>query len=134
LERDKIWVLRTGGWPARIPFSPPDMFAGAAQLTDDSSASRMRLLIYDLAIRLYRADQGQPPERLERLVPRYLPQLLDDPFTGRPPIYRPQGESYLLYSVGPDLDDDGGAAIPGGVLYGDGDFVLEPTDAPAAPR
>ncbi|HXT57436.1 MAG TPA: hypothetical protein VN699_02325 [Pirellulales bacterium] len=132
LERDRIWELRTGGWSARTPFSPEGTFASAVHSTGNTSVSRMRLLIYDLAIRLYRADHGRPPERLEQLAPKYLRQLLDDPFTGRPPIYRPQGESYRLYSVGPDLDDDGGAAIPGGVLYGDGDFTLDPTDAPAA--
>jgi hypothetical protein len=128
--RETIWQQHAYGWAGRL-FPDFSSVQGVMNIVDARRA-KLRLLIYDLAIRLYRADHGRPPERLEQLAPKYLRQLLDDPFTGRPPIYRPQGESYRLYSVGPDLDDDGGAAIPGGVLYGDGDFTLDPTDAPAA--
>jgi hypothetical protein len=34
--------------------------------------------------------------------------LPDDPFTGKPFLYRPQGIGYLLYSVGPNGKSDGG--------------------------
>jgi hypothetical protein len=35
-------------------------------------------------------------------------QDLVDPFTGKPLVYRPEPDGFLLYSVGPDLTDDGG--------------------------
>jgi hypothetical protein len=34
-----------------------------------------------------------------------------DPFSGRPLIYRPDGEGYQLYSIGPDGKDDGGQFV-----------------------
>jgi len=61
-------------------------------------------------------------------VPEQLsPAVLVDPFGGRalPPLrYRPTngGRGFLLYSVGPDMRDDGGVSekAPG---YGPGDIV-----------
>jgi hypothetical protein len=131
LEREEIWQQHVYGWPARISLGVQGSYLAALD-SGKATASRTHLLICDLAVRLYLAEHGDPPERLEQLVPKYLPELPDDPFTGRPLIYRPQGASYLLYSTGPDLDDDGGSAIPGDVLFGNGDFTLDPTDAPAA--
>jgi hypothetical protein len=127
--REAIWQQHAYGWAGR--FFPDLSTAEGVTNIADARRAKLRLLIYDLAIRLYRADHGRLPERLEQLAPKHLRQLLDDPFTGRPPIYRSRGESYLLYSVGPDLDDDGGRAIADGVLYGDGDFVLDPPEAAA---
>jgi hypothetical protein len=128
--RETIWQQHAYGWAGRLF---PDLSSVQAVTNiADARRAKVRLLIYDLTIRLYRADHDRLPERLEQLAPKYLRQLPDDPFTGRPLIYRPQGASYLLYSTGPDLDDDGGRAIPGHVLFGNGDFTLDPTDAPAA--
>ena len=31
-----------------------------------------------------------------------------DPFTGKDFIYRPKGKGFILYSIGPNLKDDGG--------------------------
>ena len=37
--------------------------------------------------------------------------MIEDPFTGRRLCYRPSGYSYVLYSFGPDLTDDGGLPL-----------------------
>jgi len=46
------------------------------------------------------------PERLEQLVPDYLPEIPVDRFTGEPLRYRGNESGYLAYSVGRNLEDD----------------------------
>jgi hypothetical protein len=40
----------------------------------------------------------------------YLPELPRDPFTGKPFIYVPMRDDFILYSVGLDRQDNGGKA------------------------
>ena len=70
-----------------------------------------------LAIRAYEAENGALPEMLEALVPAYVEALPPDPFAEQGTlVYRVLGEPderglrYLLYSVGRDGEDNGGAA------------------------
>ena len=67
------------------------------------------------AVELYRVRNGRLPESLAELVPGVIAELPIDPYTGEPLVYRlaeagdpsaPRG--FILYSVGPDLTDDGG--------------------------
>ncbi|GBD36702.1 hypothetical protein HRbin36_01830 [bacterium HR36] len=67
-----------------------------------------RLTKVSLALALFRAEKGQFPDRLEALVPCYLPRLEPDLFSGQPPICRRTPRGYVLYSVGADGRDDGG--------------------------
>jgi hypothetical protein len=74
------------------------------------------------AVRAYQKDHGLPPERLDQLVPDYLPRLPKDPFSGKPFRYLrshvpdlPE-EAWAVYSVGPDFSDDGGAAHVCGIM------------------
>jgi type II secretory pathway pseudopilin PulG len=75
----------------------------------DLNDARCRLILCALAIRSYRLKQGRLPGTLNDL--KLDPSLLIDPCTGKQLIYRPQGKDYLLYSVGPDLKDDGGIPL-----------------------
>jgi hypothetical protein len=60
------------------------------------------------ALAAYRADHGRYPAKLDEVAPKYLPAVHDDIFSGKPLIYRPSDDGYLLYSVGLNgLDDDG---------------------------
>jgi hypothetical protein len=70
-------------------------------------------LLIALALRGYQLKHGQYPEKLQALVDDgWLKQLPRDPFTNDDSfLYRVQGQSYLLYSRGPDGDDDGGTPI-----------------------
>ncbi len=82
-----------------------------------------RLLTAELALRCAQSEQGHPPARLDDLVTNYLSRVPQDPFTGQPLVYRPQGTNWLLYSVGPDGVDDGGRAagrgwpVKGDILF-----------------
>lgn len=61
------------------------------------------------ALEAYHLEHGRYPESLDSLVGEYIPRIPSDPFTDRKPfIYKLHGESYILYSVGPDMKDNGG--------------------------
>jgi hypothetical protein len=73
------------------------------------------LLEITAALRAFRMRHGKYPDSLAQLVPEVLHSLPTDPFTaGQPFCYKPSGNSYLLYSVGPDGKDDGGRMIDTG--------------------
>ncbi|MBS3734657.1 MAG: hypothetical protein KGY99_07000 [Phycisphaerae bacterium] len=56
----------------------------------------------------YHAETGAYPDKLAALTPTYLQAVPTDPFTGEPLIYKRTDAGYVLYSVGENLDDDGG--------------------------
>lgn len=60
------------------------------------------------ALAAYRRDHGKYPDHLADLSPRYLKSIPDDLFSQRPVIYRLVDKGYLLYSVGPNGEDDDG--------------------------
>jgi len=64
------------------------------------------------AIETYRHENGAYPQSLDALAPSVLPELPNDPFTGSPFHYQPQGNRYRLYSAGVNMRDDGGRAKP----------------------
>lgn len=68
-----------------------------------------------LAVRWYALDhEGNPPETLSELIPRYLPSVPIDRFSRdtSPLRYKLTADGPLIYSVGDDLVDDGGSAAP----------------------
>ena len=69
----------------------------------------MRLVICEIALQEFQTEHGELPERLEQLVPEYLPAVPQDPFAGKPLTYHLDSpDSYRLYSIGRDRVDDGG--------------------------
>ena len=69
------------------------------------------LLTVALALRAYRLEHGRYPASLAELVPSYLRKLPDDPFALKGTFgYKRIGDRYILYSIGPDVKDDGGKA------------------------
>ena len=51
------------------------------------------------------------PDTLDALVPKDLNALPEDPFSGKPLIYRKEGAGFILYSVGSDGKDDKGKTM-----------------------
>jgi hypothetical protein len=82
-----------------------------AERVNKRAIARERLLMAELAMRCYQSEQGRLPSSLAQLVPTYLQKVPSDPFSGRPVIYHPQGNNWLLYSVGEDGVDDGGKRV-----------------------
>jgi hypothetical protein len=72
----------------------------------------MALLMADLAIRCYQEKHGRWPESLNDLSPEFVQALPGDPYSGRPLVYRIEGDEPVLYSVGFDGVDNGGVFGP----------------------
>jgi len=70
------------------------------------------LLRVRLALEEYRARHRRLPRRLEELTPEIMSSLPEDPFSGKPLRYVARGDSFQVYSVGPDLKDDSGTSVP----------------------
>ncbi len=78
----------------------------------DQNIQMRRNLHVAVALAAYRSDNRHYPESLEELVPKYIASIPNDFFTNQPPIYRPNGAGYRLYSVGPNGKDDDGRSWP----------------------
>jgi hypothetical protein len=79
------------------------------------AASREMAALLRLAVtlRLWRCQKGTYPETLDEIHSSSSCPIIDS-FSERPYRYRREGDGCVLYSVGPDLDDDGGAGgFPG---------------------
>ncbi|MCC2671159.1 MAG: type secretion system protein (GspG) [Armatimonadetes bacterium] len=77
-----------------------------------------------LAIRAYEAAHRKPPATLAQLVPKYLRAVPEDPYAAQPLALRRKEGKTIVYSRGPDGDDD--LAFQGSrkTASGDGDVVL----------
>jgi hypothetical protein len=76
---------------------------------DSRSVAHRRAALTALGIERYRLAEGRLPGRLSDLVPAYLAAVPRDPFDGEDLRYDRLGAGYVVYSVGEDLSDDGGA-------------------------
>lgn len=93
-----------------------------------------------IAVDRYRLDHGGAfPAKLDALVPQYLDDVPLDPFDGRPLRYMVHNDEALVYSIGPDLKDDGGATFNDQKKTGDmvftvkaGAKALNPESAPSS--
>jgi hypothetical protein len=73
------------------------------------SRADLRCAIAALAAERYRRATGHWPDRPEVLVEAgYLAQVPEDPYDGRPLRLRRLDDGLVIYSVGPDHQDDGG--------------------------
>jgi len=80
-----------------------------------------RVAVATLAIERYRrAHGGAVPPSLQPLVPQFLPSVPIDPFSGKPIVYTPGTDRYLVYSVDVNRNDDGGQ------IYGTGSMNRMP--------
>jgi len=75
-----------------------------------------------LALAVHKAERGAYPASLAALAPGILKAVPPDRFSGGPLRYRREGGGYILYSLGVDLDDDGGREVSDG--DDDGDIVV----------
>ena len=56
----------------------------------------------------YRLDHESYPKKLRELSPEYIPEISKDLFSDTSLHYTSINDGFLLYSVGPNLRDDGG--------------------------
>ncbi len=66
-----------------------------------------------IAVERYRrAEAGRLPASLDELAPRCIDALPLDPYAEAPLHFVASADGYVIYSVGPDLRDNGGAIAP----------------------
>jgi hypothetical protein len=106
LERRTLTDAPPYAFISRMIWQPPQF----TQFNYSGLQAQLRLLQGAMALRAYQIRLGKYPDTLAALttigweIPR-------DPFSEKPLIYRQQGEGYILYSVGKNRKDDGGAPI-----------------------
>jgi hypothetical protein len=79
----------------------------------EASQAQLRCMIAMLAVERYRLEKRRVPATLDELVPRFLAAVSLDPFDGKPLHYCVTDEGVIVYSVGPDGQDNGGTLDPG---------------------
>jgi hypothetical protein len=82
-----------------------------AEIKDLTAQTQDTILLTALALRAYHVEHRAYPTNLQALVPAYLSKLPADPFGTQEFAYQRKGNTYLLYSVGPDRQDNGGTPI-----------------------
>lgn len=115
LLKFKLIETRLGSFsPEEAPLSA-QLFPAlcAAHLRGVRLTAKRDVAVIGLACKLYKSRHGRYPDKLDALAPEFLKELPPDPFTGKPFVYRREGEGdaagFVVYSVGDNLTDDGGA-------------------------
>ncbi|MGA2257990.1 MAG: hypothetical protein ABSG53_25275, partial [Thermoguttaceae bacterium] len=85
-----------------LPKAPPGSDA------EDRGTTQFELTKLGFALAAYHADHGTYSVKLAELVPKYVARVPKDIFNASDLHYRPEGDGYLLYSVGVNGKDDGG--------------------------
>jgi hypothetical protein len=116
-EQERLWVARFAAMNPveRVSWRPSNLLMpGTIGFVD--ACLRMRALrsaaSTALAVERYRLAHGRWPDSLEQLVPEYLTAVPTDPFLDMPLRYRRETGGVVVYSVGPDDQDDGGRRDP----------------------
>jgi len=103
----------------------PDPTGDADTLAANLGIAYRNLELAGTALERYHHEHGAYPDSLDELIPKYLKELPQDPFEKNSRSLRylvPMATGHrLLYSVGPDSEDQGGR--PRDPLSGRGDLI-----------
>jgi len=75
---------------------------------ENRAIANLETTILALSALQYARKTGRCPESLTALIPEFIGSVLLDPFDGNPLRYRRTDTGFVVYSLGEDLDDDGG--------------------------
>jgi hypothetical protein len=83
-----------------------------AAVISNRHVADLRVTAVGLAVMRYKLAEGKLPAKLADIAPRFIDPLPEDPFTGKPLVYKtlPDG-STVVYSTGEDASDNGGAKL-----------------------
>jgi hypothetical protein len=100
-------------WPAvvrKLTMPRPRQFLLTQRMSEiyRRNWALLRSTIVALAAERYRRAHGRWPASLDALVPDFLPQVLRDPYDGQPLRMRRLDNGIVIYSIGPDGEDNGG--------------------------
>jgi len=105
--------------------------AGCARQAARFDARRRAALLAVAACR-YRAEHDRLPDKLDDLAPKFIAVLPGDPFDGKAMKMKKTDPGLVIYSVGPDLVDDGGVTLEQNEQTGKstGDITFQVPDGP----
>ena len=101
-EQFSVWNLMNKDWPTQL-FAPSML---RILQTETTGQMERRLTQLALMLAAYKSDHGEYPASLTDLSPAYLAKVPIDLFTEKPLIYSRVEKKYILYSVGPNGEDD----------------------------
>jgi hypothetical protein len=100
-----VMILTTPDWANAILLPQLDRTIASAEI----ARMERRLTQVALALAAFKAEHnGAYPATLDELSLAYLPAVPVDSFSENPLVYARTGSGYTLYSVGPDMADQGG--------------------------
>jgi hypothetical protein len=102
---------------------PLNLASGVAHTDARRQTARLGVAAY-----CYRAKHGRFPEKLDDLVPDFIPFVRVDPFDGKPMRMKRTEHGLVIYSIGPDMVDDGGTPWTWGKPDAGSDITFELTD------
>ena len=102
---------------SKLLLSPDDKPTAyrAAIIKEATSLAQIRAARVALAIERFRLAHGKLPEKLDELIPQFLPAVPADPFDGQPLRYHRLEKGCVIYSIGSDGEDNGGRERPANV-------------------
>jgi len=103
-----------GGAYLNLVFIPTSADYGTTRADATRQTARLGVAAY-----LYRERNGHFPEKLSDLTPDFVPSLPTDPFDGKPMKLKRTDRGIVVYSVGPDMVDNGGAPFDPTTQTGD---------------
>jgi hypothetical protein len=103
LSRDKL------PWYARMTKIIMPAISRVPAMLAKAEATR-RITAWGVALRRHKLATGEYPDRLADVTPEFRAGLGEptDPFTGKALVYQRRGAGFTIYSVGPNMTDDGG--------------------------
>lgn len=113
----KMAILANGGWPCRKAFTNgmADLLIrllmptlGRSRTIHKTALQKRDLEELAFSLAIYKTENGAYPKTLAELTPKYLAEIPKDRFSDKDLIYKPEGDGYILYSVGEEGIDDGG--------------------------
>jgi hypothetical protein len=140
--RPPMWLCNHGGRLLR-PSRTDWVTVGLMQLSDHANPyyfdhedqANMSRDIETLAVALacYHDETDRWPASLKELSPSLLKAIPIDRFNGKPLIYKPRQDGYLLYSVGKNRDDDNGVPASNKSRFDDIIAEVKPSRAGTRP-
>lgn len=116
-----LWYAQTGLFSLELYVKMPEIQA--------RREARWHLNRLAVALAAHRAEKGEYPATLEALAPDILKKIPNDPFPDKAFVYKRTEKGYVLYSVGPNLKDDGGKEPGAGTAPATGPGFVVPLPA-----
>lgn len=103
-------VERLIGQARQLPIEFQSWFESVARWAHGFHRNQawLRCAVAALASERFRLAHGSWPDSISGLVPEFLSETPIDPFDGQPLRLRHLKDSLVIYSIGPDGNDDGG--------------------------